>query len=91
MQTWKNTPFDLSFFLTLTADGFTFGAAFALALAAAAFAFACPGPTAPDAEPAAPLLFVEEGALSPWIPKNVNFLLPAVIDDPIPEYFLKFD
>jgi len=42
----------------------------------------------PEAALDAPVPFKEAGALSPWIPKNVNFLLPAVIDVPISEYFL---
>jgi len=42
----------------------------------------------PEAAPPAPAAFPEAGALSPWIPKNVNVLLPAVIDVPIAEYFL---
>ena len=42
----------------------------------------------PEAAPPALAAFPEAGALSPWTPKNVNVLLPAVIDVPIPEYFL---
>ena len=42
----------------------------------------------PEAAADAPVLFAGVAGLSPWIPKNVNVLFPAVIDVPISEYFL---
>jgi hypothetical protein len=47
-----------------------------------------PADLEPEAAFDVPVLFEGVGALSPWIPKNVNFLLPAVIDAPIAVYFL---